>query len=397
MWPISGDFDKPLRVLDAQGAPGFLRFSPKGRWLAAGSTRDDGRIVVCLWDLTAPREAKPLIVANDRLFLNHIAFDPFEEWLVTAEVNRIAFWPLDRTYARVLVGHRSIVQTLAFTPDGASLLSASGDGTLREWPLHRGGGEESRVLLRERMAFPGLAVDSAGKQAVVSGGGGRVFVVPLTGGPAREMEGFSERTQIQALAFSPDGRRAAAGPFTGGAEEKVIRIWDLEGGGVHVLGPVPGAGEGFEGGVNALAYLGQDRLLATSTKGLLSVDLRDGRVLVLSAGRYSSLAVSRTGSFAFGTYDKLEGGLARFDFDGSEPRTLAAYGPASVVALDAAGTAVASGGIDGIVRVGPVSGGEPHLLFGHKGLVARSRSLPTVAGSRPRERTRPSASGPCPT
>jgi WD40 repeat protein len=30
---------------------------------------------------------------------------------------------------------------------------------------------------------------------------------------------------------------------------------------------------------------------------------------------------------------------------------------------------IATGGLDEIVRVGPASGGEPHLLFGHKGLV----------------------------
>jgi WD40 repeat protein len=123
----------------------------------------------------------------------------------------------------------------------------------------------------------------------VSGTRGRVFLVPIAGGPARELKGFSERTEILALAFSPDGRRVAAAPFQGSAAEKVIRIWALESDEVRVLGRVPGAGESFEGGIPRLAFLGAETL--------------------------------------------------------------------------------ATAGFEGIVRVGPVSGVDPHLLFGHKGLV----------------------------
>jgi WD40 repeat protein/predicted Ser/Thr protein kinase len=373
IWPVSGKFDKPLRVLDPQGSPGFFRFSPKGRWFAAVSAREDGRVVASLWDLTAPPGAKPLTMANDRLYLNHISFDPTEEWLVTAEAGRIALWPLGGAYPRVFRGHEGKVDSVAFTPDGATLLSASSDGTLRVWPLQAGGGEESRVILRARMRFPGLAVDSTGERAVTSGRRGQVIVVPLAGGPEREMDGFSERTEIgAALAFSPDGRHVAVAPFQGPAEEKVIRIWNLETGDVRVLGPLPGAGEGFEGGVNALAFVGGDKVVATNTRGLLSFDLRDGREVVLSSWLNGSLAVSSTGNFGFGTRVDKEGGLVRLDLDGSEPVTFSGYGldtKDTVVALDPTETAVATAGIDGVVRVGPVSGGEPHLLFGHKGLI----------------------------
>jgi len=184
------------------------------------------------------------------------------------------------------------------------------------------------------------------------------------------MRGFSEHAEIIALAFSPDGRRVAAAPFTGGANEKVIRVWNLESGDIRVLGPVPGAGEGFEGGVNALVFVGEDRVLAASTKGLLSFDLREGRMVVRSTEANNSLAVSRTASFGFGTHSELgSAGLVRFELDGSEARMLPAYTPAEVVALDPTETSVATGGLDGVVRVGPVSGGEPHLLFGHEGLI----------------------------
>jgi WD40 repeat protein len=319
--------------------------------------------------MTAPPAAKPIVLMSDRTFLNHITFDPSEEWLVTAEASQITFWPLGSAYPRGLLGHERNVIRVAFTPDGATLLSTSGDGTLRAWPLHAEGGDESRVLLRAPMSFPGLAVDPTGKQAVVSGAQGHVFVVPLAEGPVRELKGFSERTEIRAVAFSPDGQRVAAAPFQGPAEEKVIRIWDLENGDVHVVAPAPAAGEGFEGGIVDVAFLGEERILSAGRAGLLLCNLRDGSVRVFSNRFSSNVTVSGTHRFGFEAGGNEDGEVRWFDLDGSEPRELAAYGPAQNVALNAAETEFATAGRDGIVRIGPVSGGEPHLFFGHKGLV----------------------------
>jgi WD40 repeat protein len=83
---------------------------------------------------------------------------------------------------------------------------------------------------------------------------------------------------------------------------------------------------------------------------------RDGRVLaawgVLKAGLPSSpdeLLV----------FDLAEGASHRITTHGSGPRG----------ALDPTGRILVSGGPDGVVRVGPATGEEPHLLFGHTGPV----------------------------
>ncbi len=317
--------------------------------------------------MTAPTDSSPIVLRSDRLFLNDIVFDPAEEWLVTTEAGQLALWPLGQNYPRTLdAGAR--VDRVLFTPDGKSLLSASNDGALRLWPLRAEKSEESRVLLRIPTAFPGLAVDATGNRAVISGAQGHVFVVPLAGGEARELAGFSEFTQIASVAFSPNGREVAAGAFNSPAEEKVIRLWDLESGAVRMLGPMVGAGEGFEGGVIGLAFRGDDTILAGTENGLLSFDLRDGGSKTLSGSRFNYLSASRTQDVVFGA-DDLAMTPLRLDLPGSEPRRLAAYGPAFEVALDPTETAIATAGFDGIIRVGPVSGGEPHLLFGHRGLI----------------------------
>jgi WD40 repeat protein len=41
----------------------------------------------------------------------------------------------------------------------------------------------------------------------------------------------------------------------------------------------------------------------------------------------------------------------------------------TAVVLDKAGTIAATGGVDGVIRVGPVTGEEPHLLIGHEDFI----------------------------
>ena len=54
-----------------------------------------------------------------------------------------------------------------------------------------------------------------------------------------------------------------------------------------------------------------------------------------------------------------------------EARPLPAFGDCVFLgfAVGADGQVVAAGGLDGSIRVGRLSGGEPHLLLGHKGAV----------------------------
>ena len=377
IWPTSGRTDRPLRVLQAKGCDG-VRYSPGGKWLAV-SCQVDGRPLMRLWDLTAPPVTEPLLIRSDFRVLNDLSFEPSERWLVTSHFVRFAFWPLGESYPRVLRGHEGMVSSLAFTPDGTTLISSGWvGGDVRAWPLTAKGPTQARILLPASTAM--MALDSIGKQIVAGGEGGRVFIVPLEGGPARELEGFSAQVNIGAVAFDREGRRVAAASDNGPAQEKVIRVWDLQSGAVQVLGPVPFAGEGLVGGIASLSFLGQDRILAgiysgnhPDLAGLSLFDLRSGKATVLSEKPQVSFVISRTGRFGLGV-DQRETSLmgsevVRFSLDGKAQTTLAAHSGAWAVAMDETETLIASGSADGTVRVGPISGAEPHLFLGHKGSV----------------------------
>jgi WD40 repeat protein len=221
------------------------------------------------------------------------------------------------------------------------------------------------------MRFPGLDVDSGGTKVVVSGRGGRVFVAPLAGGPAQELTVSPGLSEITAVAFSPDGRLVAAAPFQGPLEEKVLRIWDLESARVQVFDRIPGAGDGGEGGLRVLEFLDEEHILAGSWKlGPVLFDARsgDGRALLDEQIYIGGVAASRDGRFGF-VSDAFSGKLSRFDFDGNAPLELPSYTAAHALALDPGATVLASGGSDGIVSIGPASGGDPYLFFGHEGVV----------------------------
>ena len=120
-----------------------------------------------------------------------------------------------------------------------------------------------------------------------------------------------------------------------------------------------------------LSFLDRDRLLAGTTAGLLLFDLRDGRAQVVTS-KVSVLAdVSRARDFGVG-FQEVSGSpghyqLVRFSLDGQGSTVLTSHGHVVAAALDPTGTLVASGSADGTVRVGPVTGGEPHYFFGHEG------------------------------
>ena len=64
------------------------------------------------------------------------------------------------------------------------------------------------------------------------------------------------------------------------------------------------------------------------------------------------------------------GALWLRDLVSGEVRQLTSHGDGVMhVAVDPEGDFVVTGDVDGVVRVGPLSGEEPHLLLGHTGLI----------------------------
>ena len=365
IWETAVGSERPLRILDCPGAY-RVAYSSRGRWLAAAGAGETS-FYAKLWDLTAPPSAEPLRFPIANLYWAGWAVDPSERWLAAARSSGfpgIDLWPLGETYPRSVGRHDWYVDDVVFTLDGSTLVSAAGDGTVHAWSMSPDDPGTERILLREPLNRPRMVVDASGRRVAVSTYGGPVVVLPVAGGAEQRFEGFSGRVSGRvAVAFSPDGRRLAAAPATGPAEEKVIRVWEPGSSACRVLGPVPGAGEGDAGAVNDLSFLDDDHIVASSpTSGVLSFDLREGGHAVLSSRPARAVIVDRRERIVLAVLGEPDE-LVRVSLDGQEPTRVFSCPGCVSVALDPTGALVATGSAAGIVRVGPASGGEPHLFF----------------------------------
>jgi WD40 repeat protein len=373
IWSTEGVSKEPLRVLQGGIANGPL-FDESGTRLI-DFANPEGRATVKLWRLTAPPEVEPLVMLRGQAYVNGAAFDPSGRWLATANANSgVTFWPFTRDYPLVLRGHQNRVCAVAFTPDGKQLVSASFDGTVRVWSLE--GNEPSRIILgSEDLVYPLIDVDPSGKKLLVSGHRGKVFLVPLEKGLPRELEGFSPESVVGPVAFRSDGRVAAAASTRGPKQEKVIRIWDLESGESSVLGPVEDAGDLTDGGYTFLYFLPDGRLLSGADGGLRIWNLEHQTMNLLKSSEVFMGALSRDGQHML--YGEVPDRTPRryqiiwTDVRSDESRNLDKHGSDVVdAAFGPTGSLAVTCDSDGAVRVGPVTGEEPHLLFGHEGTVS---------------------------
>ncbi|MBX3438732.1 MAG: hypothetical protein KF861_14655 [Planctomycetaceae bacterium] len=203
-----------------------LDFSPDGQWLASGGYR-----VVKLWKKTAPLEEERELEAG----VTHIAVSPDGQWIATARPDgSIRLEPrIAGGDVRTLAGTGAPVVDLAFTPDSAVLLSASGQ-TVQRWSV-------SDATLTGVLTAPGpvtvLLTSADGTQVVTGHADGAIRIwsnsqlaAPTEGTPAEPAMPQSElrggEQSVAALAWiAADAPRLASG-----GEDGKLRLWDVTGG-----------------------------------------------------------------------------------------------------------------------------------------------------------------------
>jgi cytochrome c len=212
---ISGSFDtSAIRwSFERNAAEQVLRFHESA--VNAVATLKDGRLAtggedgkIAIWK---PGEAVPT-----QTFEGHtapivsLAVSPDGNTIASASWDRtIRLWPLSGGAPKILEGHSQNVNGVAFTSDGKNLVSAGYDATVRIWPLT---GSGSPIVVTLPAALNAVALASDGEIAAAAADGRVFFVGP--GGEKRD-EVAAMESPIISLSVSPDGALVAAAGIRG--------------------------------------------------------------------------------------------------------------------------------------------------------------------------------------
>ncbi|RDW59908.1 hypothetical protein BP6252_12995 [Coleophoma cylindrospora] len=217
-----------------------------------------------------------------------VAFSPDGQRLVSASYdNTVRLWDaITGTALQTLKGHTKSVNSVAFSPDGQQLVSASNDKTVLIWDAIMG--IVLQTLEGHNDWVNSVAFSPDGQQLVTASEDKTVRLWDIRiGATLQTLEGHIDR--VSSVAFSPDGQQLVSASW-----DKTVRLWDT------AIGAALQTLEGHTDRVNSVSFSpdGQQLVSASNDKTVRVWDVTTGTALRTLEGHtswVSSVAFSLDG------------------------------------------------------------------------------------------------------
>ena len=233
------------------------------------------------------------------------------------------------------------------------------DRTARIWPLAGNPAPPGRTLFQAKSFLTNCVVSSYAALILVCAYRQGNFLVSADGGPTRELAGFTEETG--GLAFSADGRFAAAAGGGFEPRERQIRIWDVASQEVVTILEV-----GEQPYPVDLQFVPEGQIMSSSSSGLLRWNVENGTRELLLAGDFVRFSTDRYGEKVLlvdAPSEVLGGRVQLLNVETGEVVRLPQFGDdVNNVRMDPLGTFAVTGANDGDLHVGNLDG-QHHTFF----------------------------------
>ncbi|WP_445250647.1 toll/interleukin-1 receptor domain-containing protein [Microcoleus sp. OTE_8_concoct_300] len=124
----------------------------------------------------------------------------------------------DAREQNILQGDEGWVHSVAFSPDGKTIVSGGNDGTLRLW--NRSGKAIGQPFKGDEGSVYSVAFSPDGKTIISGGGDGTLRLWDITSGKAIGQPFKGHEGSVMSVAFSPDGKTIVSG-----GDDGTLRLW----------------------------------------------------------------------------------------------------------------------------------------------------------------------------